>query len=633
MTIRSLGLALDAADAVALSADSTHDAVLAFDPDAHGALAAAGQKPITPWDFVQDADLPALELLDHSAQEHWRLAARAPYRGLDLFEVASFRHAEWLARFSWAAFVLARVLQALKPKTLTLVGDPVSHGLTPPPGTTHFPPLLGIARYLAESHACAVHSIARPNSAPAVPVPPEPMSPAAAPIPDGDYLLFYANHADVPRQLPLIRAATQQFGLPAIQVFKSADPAALVVANANGHAPVHEEELVRGVAGLWSQKRPPGAARVMAREALHRFFDARSLRPPVIFDNRHLTPHFDFLFGPYLEKMAWNVDLWRAFFAQHPPRLLVVSDQLPIAAIAADLGIPVLSLPHCLMVGDTQRLSRLTPTIGALTPRHRELLVGSGVAPDDVQVTGGPALPTLLSEATENRATAPRPHGLRRILVCTASLGMLAHQSHLPYVHWGRGLELIRTLLEWPLRHSGWRIVLKLHPRYDHAAAYKWLQKQSPRPEAIEFLEAGNVRDLAATCDAVVIPNLLSSAVIDASASGRPTFLMTGPLLRRTAREWAFDEWPLCESAADAEAALNAIFGSPTNWNVAAEQTRRALQNYLGSQAERGLQGCIQVMEGLTAPAVQSANSAGDSNLRPRIAAGSTLSHCSSTAE
>lgn len=568
--------------------DTDSGRILALDPDLHAKLLAQAVEHLTPWELVGADDWPALRALEAAGREFWEAAASAPYGGLDLFRVAPFRHEEWIARCTWLAFVLERAFSVCKPHRVRIVHQTAGHGLTAPPGVNHYPPLPGLAQFLAERHGCEFR-ITEPAATGHFSSADE--SPARAGkleladlLPAEPYVLFYANHVDLRHQLSLIRELRAKTGLEAVQVFKTVDTATRTELEAAGHRCLHEDQLSAAAAALWPLKSPPGRVREMSRTARQRFAIHGGLRPAALFDNPWLASHFDFLFGPYLRKMAWNVDLWRGVFELCPPALLIVSDQLPVAAAAERMGVPVLSLPHGLMVGETNWNSRLTPTIGALTPWHRELLVKAGVAKERVRVTGSPGLDCVL-EKPPVCATNGNGAGCaqRTILVCTSNFGLLAKLPSLPRMNWKCGLELMQELMELPGRHPDWRLVIKAHPRFDHAQAYRLLAGASDCSQRVQVVTEEPLDELTANADAVVFPNPLTSSLIETSRFGRPTYLLRGAMIEYDAGAWALDGWAHCGNVAELEAVLERDFSDPAYYERAAGQTRAALAGFLGN--------------------------------------------------
>lgn len=598
-TSSSLTIVLESAEATALcraEAGSESGLILAFDPDAFAQLSSAGQQCLSPFDLLDGGDWAGLRALEMAALQFWNVAAQAPYGGLDLFRIAPFRHEEWLARCCWIAFVVQRALEKLQPGAIRLTASP-GHGLTQPPTVTAYPPLAAITRFLAEQRGCAFELLSPTLSDGSAEAVQRDAASSTETLPVAPYVLFYANHVDVRNQLSLIRGL-QDAGHAVTQVYKAAAPETLRRLRGTGHNLLREEQLAARFE-CWALAQPPAAVRRMCRAARERFGAADGMRLPALFDNPYLAEHFDFLFGAYLRKMAWNIDFWNAVFQEHPPELLIVNDQLPIAAVAELCRVPVLSLPHGLMVGETNWNSRMTPVIGALTPRHADLLMEAGVPRDHICVTGSPGLDEVLGHCDARSPEGDSDQSGKTILVCTSNFGLLAKLTGLPRMNWRAGLDLMAAIMELPRRHRGWRIVIKAHPRYDHAAAYELLRSRSSCPECVTITTTERLDMLAECAAAIVFPNPLTSSLIETAQTGKPTYLLSGAMIDYDPQAWALEGWTHCDDVAALEAALLRDLSDPTADQRAGQLTRSALAEYLGGPPATVRGRCQQAVSAL----------------------------------
>lgn len=576
--------------------------LLAMDPDVHLALT-PDMPHLTPWDLVDRDDWPQIQAWTESVWRFWQTHAHVEFRGFDLLRIASYRHYECLTKLAWASFVLRRAFERLRPAEIVTFIESSGHGLSQPPAYRKYPPLFALLRGLAEQAGVSLKLVRR-RGEPFVDLAASPgLHDGASPgsgrveLPDRPYVLFYGNGVDLRQQIPLIRELRRADLLEVVQVYKVADAETLAAARAVGHAVLHESRLAAAAGG--ASEADPAALAAEAERGRARLARAArqadaSLR--AIFDNAHLEIHFGFVFGEYVRRIARHVTTWSGLFHARPPTAVVAHDQAPLPAVARACGVPCLSLSHGLILGDTRWYGGLTPVVGAVSEAHRGQLLGAGLRPEDVAVTGSLWLDRFVDGDAPNANADDRrgksraavnevlalPRDRRLVLVCTSTVGTFSKSSNLPHAHWREALDDLRNLVRLAARNRDWAMVLKAHPRYDHGAFYERLARQLPVGAICRVTGTAPLEQLAFAADAIVLPNVLSSSLVEVSFAGCPVLVLDRCLLAYDAAEHLTRRWPHVHSVAELEASLARMFRDPAVWAEAASQTRAGLRGMLG---------------------------------------------------
>ena len=612
--------------------------LLAFDPDLHVVLKQRGLPHATPWDFVGADDGPALRGLERDVWRFWQEHAHATYRGFDLLRMAPFRHMEVFSRLAWAAYVLERALQRLRPAEVVVFEERCGHGLSQPPENRKYPVLFALLRGLAEQAGARTRVLSRRaivcvggfKDLAAAGSEPADLPPAIVDRDLGDrpYVLFYGNHVDLAHQLPLIRALRERNNCAVAQLYKAADEPTLRSMHQAGHVVWHESQVAEG-APLTEDRPWQHAARAA-------FDAARSTSPPAlrsIFSNPHLDIHFDFIFGAYLRKLAWHVDVWTRFFSAHRPALLVLSDRVPLGEVAAQLGIQCLTLSHGLLIGEGRWTRSLLPRIGALSESHRSSLLEAGMPAGDVCVTGSPALdrlavslPRASGDGGQANVRVRQRLGIAAdrhvVLCCTCDLGTLSKLGGLPRVNWARAVQCVEELGALAARRPEWTFLFKCHPRFDHPRLYEQLRSGSPAAGDVRVVVDAPIDALASAADAVVLPNGLSSTLIEASFWRTPVVVLTPSLLWYDARSWGTERWCHLGSLRALEAELEQMFADPRRRERRCDQTRAALRHYLGRAPTRSVPRCLRLVDAALASAAAAPCAAGPRSRARRTSEG-----------
>ncbi len=677
----SVIVVLDADDLACVEADcpeALSGEVVAFQTEMHLILEERGIRHSTPWTFVSRKDRPELEALEADIWRHWTRHARIEFEGINLLDMAAFRHVAAFARLAWAGFSIRRALERCQPARVYAFDEPPAHGLDQPPGCLKMPLLSGVLRGLAKQAALEVRLISRsgPDGAEGfvdqvaergrrthVPVETD------TALRGQPFVLFNGNGAELIRQLPLIHEIQQGTGHQVVQLYKDADANHLEQLQQSGHLVWHESQVL-DPGPLPDIERTARSARETFETASRRTTDELG----VVFHNPHVACHFDFLFGEYARKMASHVRAWKHFFARHRPAAFVANYHAPIYDVAAAVGIPCLGLPHGSM---TQGLSRWFSTlprrslVGALSERHRRTLVAAGMAPERLRLTGNPCsdlnhragineTPEPQASACANRSergspniphrhrtAAPSsrqaiedgsPEDLRRqfnlapnrriILLCTTSLGMPSHLPHLPLVDWAEAVRDTYDLARLAERHEDWVFLIKQHPRYDHPALYAAVNRTLPPERQFILLPGGPLVPWAAAADLVCIWNSVTSATVQASFSGTPVVLFSKAMIWYDAEAWGCEAWPHFNDLQQLEAEWERLLDDPSHHEERVRQTRRAALGFLAATADTSVNRCMAVVKELLHPQIDPALALGARNAVAQSQRDSCLTAC-----
>jgi len=620
MTNGFLAILLDTDDLATVEAcapAALGGAVLAFDPGLHLHLEEREVAHFTPWDLVGAADQAEMRAFERSVRDFWDCHAHVIYDGVDLLEVARIRHAVCFNRVAWAAYVVGKALRACPAAEVVVADTPGGHGLEQPPGHRKMPLLPAVVRGMAEQAGRQVRLVRPARRGTALefvdhaalagrrtlpPVAPKTL------LAGRPYVLLPGSGADLLRQLPLVRGLLAQTDLAVVQIYKSAGDDTLRQMSEAGHLVWHESQVTADVA-LLEDLEEARAGRAC--------FDRACATAPNhlrgVFANPHMDMHFEFIFGEYARRMAWHVKAWRRFLADVPPRLVVANYPVPIYEIAQRSGVPCLALAHDLMMRGYQEWYRCLPPsyLGAISEPHRRKLIDAGINERRIIVTGDPGLDVHLRAAAEALGQGPAdgpgaggrrghaPLARRHILLPTVDLGSLAVASTADRVDWLDAIGCLGQLADMAERHPEWRLIVKCHPRYDHPDLYERINRRLPPDRRLAVVTDTPLQSLMPVVDAVVFPNVKTSALIEASLWNKPVLILSQSMVWVDLSNWLMDRWPQAGSVAALEAELTDMFADEREYQRRVAQTRTALRAFLGGEARPSVPRCVEVVETL----------------------------------
>ena len=595
----------------ALFPEALAEALVAFDPDLHIHFLRRGVDHLTPWSFIERDEHGAVRDFDRAVWKFWARNAEAVFEGIDLLGMARFRHMSCFSRIAWAAYVIRKVLTEIQPQQVVVFEEKTGHGLEQPPEHNHMPLLQALVRGFAEQEGFAVRVLRREDVPGAVGFVDwvakrggrqlDPVDPAE--FLDGrPYVLLPGSGVDLLRPLPLVRELHDAGEVAVVQLYKSADESTLRKIKDVGHLVWHESQLLGNI----PRPQPPRCA----SDARARFDEARRrapthLRP--IFSNPYLDIHFDFIFGEYVAKMAENFLAWRSFLDRHPPLILVATSYCPAVDVASAVGIPSLGLPHgSMMVGNTRWFECYRSSIvGALNERHRRRLIDAGLEAERIEVTGDAGLESSLRSSESGGGAAPTLNRRERwgiapeqrgVLLVMGNMGMLAKLGDLPLYDWAESVRCFRELGGLAERHPDWRLLVRPHPRYDHPELYELVNRELADDRKIIVLPQQALEPLVQSVDAVVICNVVTSAILEASLCCRPVVVLSASMIWYHPQEWATEDWPHAPSVAALERELQAMFSSDERYREAVNRSESAARQYLAGGGASGVANCVNLI-------------------------------------
>ncbi len=657
---RSFLVLLDADDLACVEAcapDALAGHVLAFDLDIHVTLQDRGIEHVTPWDIVAVDEWERLRGFERSLWQFWTRHAHAPFEGIDLLSLAGYRHKACISRLAWAAYVIERGLSKFSPSEVVVFEEPVGHGLSPPGDYNKMPVLFMLLRGIAEQHGIPVRLLAHKEQAGRAPyvdhvarrdeeakrvfaaTAVQRSSLAVDPVEflaDRRFVLFAGSGGDLERQLPLIRWINETGRYAAVQLYKTAGDRTLAAMGAAGHLFWHDSQVTGGAppvddfrfvddarhsfeaacADVPTETRPSGSVPRADLPPEPRALARADVPPELgsVFANPHLSPHFAFIFGPYLRKMAQQVRAWRHFFRRCRPEVLVANYFAPINDVAAHLGIPGLVLSHGLtMIGHTDFFASFPNFhVGALSEAHKVELLGEGFEPDRVHVTGDPRVDDVregllapagqpdgdatVRERANLRERLGVESGQRLILLATGNLALPAQKGRLPIIDWADAARCLTDLARLAARRPEWRWVVKCHPRFDQPRLYERANRTLPPDRRIIVCRDESLHRLAAAADATVVFNVVTSALIEASFHQKPVVFLSQSMPWYRPREWGLERWPHVASVVQLESRLDAIFRDPRAYRQQVEQIVAALKGYFRGTPPRSIPRCAELI-------------------------------------
>lgn len=580
--------------------DLSQASLLVFDLDLHLTLKAHKIEHATVWDVLEVDDKHEVHALADSAWEFWQQHASLIYRGLDLFRMATVRHQGWVNRFSFVTFVLRRVFELWEPECVIAFEEKIGHGLTPQRDYRKMPTLFMLLRGMADRRGIPVTLITeemqhrRPSYCDHIAAAKEgrevkPLDLQAL-IGSDPYVLFFGNDYDLRRQSGLIQTISDHAQFQVAQLYRTADVALLESLKDQAHLLLHDEEVAP------SQTVDLDATLKSDSRAL---FDSKASQANAelqdIFSNSACGPHYDFLFDPYLDALAGHVVRWQSLFERARPGLVVVQSPEPVVDIASEAGIPVLTLPHSLMLtGEPEYLNNAKNlTVGAIGKGHAKRLLESGLHPEQVRITGDPTVDEVRARVgqigSQHRQSMRDQLGIRpdqrMVLLVTGCLAMQAQQVRLPRINWKSAALGFEQLGREISGYSDWQCVVKQHPRFDHPLLVDYANRELPRDRRMQRLTDQPLHELVAASDAVVVFNIVTSALIEASFQPRPVVVLSESLCWYDSEQWDMHHWAHFQSVPALVHYLQTIFSSSEAYTSAVAQTVMACENYLGTDS------------------------------------------------
>lgn len=611
----------DLVDAERSAPQSLHGDVIAFETNVHLALLDRGIEHRTPWDVIGRDELAALQQYERRVLDHWHTHAHLDFEGVDLVQMAGYRHLSALARLCWAAYAARRFIAELRPERVWAFEETPAHGLDQPIHHRGMPLLSGLVRGAAAMADIPVDLV--PRKGPGF----EDWTAAhrnvrAQPIDVGNVLdgrpvaVFQANRTDLLRQLPLIGALRDRLGCQVVQLYKDADRDIVRQVVAAGHHVWHESQVVRPVDASYVE---PAAARARRRVAAISREQSDELR--LIFDNPHAASHFDFLFSDYARRMAGHVLQWRDFFARCRPAAFVCNYHAPIYDVAADLGIPCLGLSHALMmIGQPQWYASLPrrSLIGAFTDLHRQRLIEHGIAADRIRITGDPWSDEARNQIRKADATPAEALRTRLgvaperkvILLCTGSFGMPAKNTTIPTMDWAEGVRSMLHLGKLARRRPDLAFVVKPHPRFDYPALYARVNRELPRDRRL-IVSDTPLPELGHCADVICMWNTASSVIVEASLLDRPVLLFSRCLVWCDLAAWAINAWPRVETIEQFEAEIDLLLGAPEHRAARIAESKLALRRFVDGNHGDSTARCLDVLDEMIASSAVASSSGG----------------------
>ena len=573
------------------------------------ALRERGLPHVTPWDFIDRGDGGALLSLCDGMQQFWRRHGTADYHGMDCLKMSGIRHVRALRRLAWAAYVVRRAFERYQPRSVVCLDTTAGHGLDQPPSQKKMPVFHAVVRGMAQHARIDVSLLPEPagdarfedqtkalgdRDWPAVDLP--------SLLAGRPYVLFVGNGADLLRQLPIIDVLHRSSDFGIVQMFKSADDEIVQQLERGGHLVLHESQIPL----------PPDSAGDRWKESARSAFDQACEQAPselkCVFANPYLGFHFDFVFGDYLDAMAGHVRKWRHLFRQHRPAALITNYDTPILDVACDEHVPCIVLPHGIMVlgyGYGYQALPERAVIGAISAPHRNRLIAGGIEPHRIVITGDPGFDAAIPEAHLGRAqrsaksSACAAGERRRVLFLTADACSPTSGSGLPEVDFKKVALCFDAVAALAGAKPQWQIQIKPHPRYDHIDHYDSLNRKLPADRRIEVLTDQTTSRAVAHADAVVCPNLRTSAMFEASLHAKPVYLLDTGMVWCDRAAWGIDKWPRLASVAQLECELEEIFANQDKYRQRVRETAAALAGVFGGEVSPALQQSVSAIRQL----------------------------------
>ncbi len=145
-------------------------------------------------------------------------------------------------------------------------------------------------------------------------------------------------------------------------------------------------------------------------------------------------------------------------------------------------------------------------------------------------------------------------------------------------------------------RHPDWRFVVRPHPRYDHAGLYKLINCGLPREQHFIVDGADTLESAVQAVDVVVICNILTSAILEASLWGKPVYVLSQSMIWYRAAEWATERWPHVRSISELERELEEVFTEQDRYAERVSQTTAAAKEYSKGAPTRAIPACLKLI-------------------------------------
>ncbi|MGB9625339.1 MAG: hypothetical protein ACPMAQ_10805 [Phycisphaerae bacterium] len=593
-----------------LRPDALLGTLVCFDSALHHHLLEEGIDHCVASDFVSEREREELGALFDRLWDTWNGFLRPPidYRGIDPFRLAPTRHLYCLRRVAYSVLVIRRALDQLRPSHMTGFLEHDVHGLEQPIGRNRRMPLVqGLARFEAATRDIPYTPIDRRDipgyvpwtdvKAQPPPRPPRPRRPfrraAAKPL-----VIAAGNGRELLQQRPVVEELRRRGLVQVLHLALVMDPETRAELAALGHG-FHE-------LADFDPAPPAASAASILREAASRRDAARRNVDPelrVYFDNPFIESHFDFLLGPYLQRMLTQIERCTTWLAQWQPDLVLVNWDLPLAGVAQAHGTPVLAMLHALM-------SPIDPTYHHWAHSHLAVLscdqarraVAAGTPAGNVRATGHPDSDTLFRHAAEAeprrdeiRATLCRNLNIaparRLILLLPTYIECISSNSPwFPNVDMRRAVESWKQIAEMADRHPDWHLIVKGHPRTDHLHVYRSILGRAAHRN-VSVPERMTLAEIGPAVDAAVICNATTSAQLEICFWKPPVVLLDDARcwLNPYARD-AFAGWSRVTSVAQLERWLETILADPDYRRRQQEAALTACDAFTGPRDGRAAQ-------------------------------------------
>jgi hypothetical protein len=583
--------------------DALQGDLVCFDPALHHVLLKKGLNHHVTSDFVTETERDRLYGLFDCLWRSWTHFLDPPltYGGLDPFKLAPARHLCSFRRIAYSVLAIRRAMEELRPAQMIGFIENDVHGLEQPMGANRRMPLVqGLAQFEAHDRGIPYAGLDRRGvpgyvpwadmkATPAITTSPLPRRPfrRAAGKP---FVLAAGNGRELIQQWPVVDELRRSGGAQVLHLALVMDPRTREELNRRGHV-FHELADV-------DVPSPPIPFESIAREAALRRQRARGNLPSdarVLFDNPFIQSHFDFLLGPYLQRILVQIERWTRLLDVWRPDLVLVNWDLPAAGIARARGIPVLAMLHSMISPiDPVYLHWARSHLAVLTAGQVLRAVADGTPAHCVRATGHPDSDALFRAADESPAERDRRRtGLCRHLAIDPNRRLIlllpcyiesitSCMAWFPNTDMRRAIESWKRIVHMADRHPDWQLVVKGHPRADHLHVYRDIFGATIHGN-VAVPDDMTLAEVAPACDVAVVCNATTSAQLETCFWKIPVVLLDDARcwLNPHARD-EFSTWPRVASVADLERWLLQTGSDRDFWRQQQEATLRACDAFTG---------------------------------------------------
>ncbi len=563
-------------------------AILTFDLELHLVLNDRGIEHLTPWEVFGTRDRNRMKQIESDLHHFWREHATVPHRGIDILKIASHRHTSALSRMVWVGCVVENSIEYHKPNRVLFFDCEGAHGLEQPPECRRLPLLPAIVRAVASQRNVEIEGLsfperiksafddvasrqAQPNDLP---------DRNLAELDGKPFVLLTGSGQDLLKQLPVIRKIEASGEYRAVQVYRFADEETLRQLRANGHTAIHDSQL--------NLPDAIGIDKATLQERQHAF-DSAVTHTPQDCARWIPTSHVDFVFGEYAQKLSVQIDRWQVFFDRHKPGAFVGNYPDVAMEVAHQRSVRCLMLPHGgLSVGVASWYRSMpTVTLGVEGTAHATQLNTYGIEEDRIDVVDS----FDIDETKVPHYDTPRNGSDRfNILLVTSRLADHSHDAELPGLNWKAAIDSLRSLITLASDRTNWHVTIKTHPRYDHPDLYDVINESLPPDRSFNIVTDQSVAACATRADVVVIPNVTSSAILNAARMGKPVVLLRDPkaIYQPNPRDSLLSNWPRVTDVSELIAHLELLASDEVAYESARQQTHQAYTDFFGQRAVAG---------------------------------------------